>query len=74
MPNNNNTLETSTRQDRRAHGRRKLDLESIGWRARSHTEFRGLPPGIAAHHALLDTFKAAAPALGLSRELGRAHG
>ena len=69
MPNNNNTLETSTLPDRRAYGRRKLDLESIGWRARSQAEFKGLPHGVTAHHALLDTFKAAAPALGLSRDL-----
>jgi len=69
MPNNNNILETSTLPDRRAYGRRKLDLESISWRARSQAEFKGLPHGVTAHHALLDTFKAAAPALGLSRDL-----
>ena len=62
-------METSTAIDRRAHGRRKLDLESISWRAKSHIEFKGLPAGVTAYHALLDTFKAAAPALGLSREL-----
>jgi replication initiation protein RepC len=69
MTNSNNTLETSTATDRRTLGRRKLDLESIGWRARSQEAFRGLPAGVTSHHALLDTFKAAAPTLGLSREL-----
>jgi replication initiation protein RepC len=54
--------------DRRAYGRRKLDLESLAFRSRTG-EFKGLPGGVTAHHALLDTLKAAAPALGLSREL-----
>jgi replication initiation protein RepC len=69
MTNENNGLEPSIRPDRRAFGRRKLDLESVGWRARSQTDFTGLPDGVVSHHALLDTFKAAAPALGFSREL-----
>ena len=54
---------------RHHHGRRRLDLESIGWRARSHTDFAGLPRGVTTHHTLLETFKSAAPALGLAREL-----
>jgi replication initiation protein RepC len=54
--------------DRRAYGRRKLDLESLAFRSRT-AEFKGLPAGVVAHYALLDTLKAAAPALGLSREL-----
>jgi replication initiation protein RepC len=69
MTNNNKRLEPSTLTERRALGRRKLDLESISWRAHSQTGFTGLPAGVAAHHALLDSFKAAVPALGLSREL-----
>jgi replication initiation protein RepC len=68
MLNQNNTLDAVPAAVRRAQGRRKLDLESIGWRARGQAEFKGLPDGVVTHHALLDCFKAAAPALGLSRE------
>jgi replication initiation protein RepC len=52
---------------RRAEGRRKLNLDAHGWRAAT-AEFKGLPQGVTSYHALLDAFKAAAPALGVRPE------
>jgi len=34
--------------NRRAYGRRKLDLESLTYRSRA-AEFNGLPKGVTAH-------------------------